>query len=456
MIRGRIEYDYQNLMASRVGTRHGVTDKELSGALRRTKTLAAELLDEIKARRSEPSPLDFTKLPFDKKTATRVKDLARKARREFETLVVFGIGGSALGAIALQTALCEPYSREKERLYVLDNVDPEQFAALLRAINPSRTLFNVITKSGSTVETISQFTIIRNLLGKKHRSNIILTTDPEKGYLREIARRDGYESFEIPPGVGGRFSVLTPVGLFPAAFLGIDIDALLAGARAMHRRCMNADIKQNPAFLNALLHYLLDTKKGKSISVMMPYSYRLKDIADWYRQLWAESLGKKFSLDGKVVHVGQTPVKALGVTDQHSQIQLYAEGPFDKVITFLAVRRFAEKVPISKPAPHEEFDYLTRHTLNDLINAEMLGTQFALTDARRPHCTITLPEINPHTVGQLLYMLEMQTAFAGKLYNINPFDQPGVEAGKFYAKVLLGKEGLEKERKKIREKMDNI
>jgi glucose-6-phosphate isomerase len=286
--------------------------------------------------------------------------------------------------------------------------------------------------------------LIRKLGRKRHRNHIIATTDPEQGHLRAIARDQGYETFAIPTGVGGRFSVLSVVGLLPAAVAGIDIAELLAGARNADQACKKGSLWKNPAALNAVLQVLAYTAKKKPISVMMAYSDALRDVADWYRQLWAESLGKRLDVNGQVVHVGPTPVKALGATDQHSQLQLYMEGPFDKVITFLTVQKFRKSVKIPTGFNHvDAVSYLGSHTLNDLMQAEEQATEFALTQARRIHTAIRLPEINPFTVGQLLFLLEVQTLYAGGFLQINPLDQPGVEAGKELTYGMMGRKGFE-------------
>src|SRR5688572_15970744 len=277
-------------------------------------------------------------------------------RDRCEVLIVLGIGGSALGNIALQAAL-NPYTynvmsdrtRGGPQLFVLDNVDPDQIKSVVELITPKlkKTIVNVISKSGETAETAAQFILFRDLLqkklGKRYKENILATTDPEGGTLRSIAQSEGYRTLEVPPGVGGRFSVLSAVGLFSAAMCGIDIDGIMAGARDMDGRCKSADLLDNPAAMIAAIHYLLG-RKGKSMSVMMPYSSSLYSMADWFRQLWAESLGKQHGLKRKNVFAGQTPIKALGATDQHSQVQLYREGPNDKLFTFLEVERFAQKL----------------------------------------------------------------------------------------------------------------
>jgi len=451
--RKRISLDYTNLLAGVVGSKHGVSRAELRAELSRV----GEISRLLKRQRADGG-LAFMNLPYQRPLVREIEDYVGRMPKTIDNFVVIGIGGSALGNIMLHSALNHPdynlLSRKRRggrpRMFFLDNVDPDRTASLLGTLDPRRTAFNVITKSGDTAETMSNFLIARAWLmravGKRGLARrVVATTDESKGHLRKIVEKEGYESFVVPDGVGGRFSVLTAVGLISAAVSGVDIKQLLGGAAFMDRICRTDDPEKNPAAMNALLHYLLDTRKGKSISVMMPYVHRLRDFADWYRQLWAESLGKKLSLGGKRVHVGQTPVKALGATDQHSQVQLYMEGPFDKVVTFIGVKEYPSEVKIPKAfAGMEGISYLGGHTLGELIRAEQESTALALAKNSRPNCTITLPELTPFTLGQLIYMYELQTAFAGALYNINAFDQPGVELGKKYAYGMMGRKGFEK------------
>jgi len=249
--------------------------------------------------------------------------------------------------------------------------------------------------------------------------------------------------------VGGRFSVLTDVGLLSSAFVGIDIDELLAGAGTMRDLCATPDIKQNPAYLMGLTHYLY-MKEGKNISVMMPYANSLYDMADWYRQLWAESLGKKYNLNNEEVFVGQTPVKALGTTDQHSQVQLYREGPNDKVTTFLTVDNFKQdyNIPLIYP-DRDEVNYLGGQNLSKLLNTERLATEIALSKSDRPNCNITFPKINEKNLGEFIMLYEIMTVFTGALLEIDPLDQPGVEEGKIATYALMGKKCYDKEREEI-------
>jgi glucose-6-phosphate isomerase len=286
------------------------------------------------------------------------------------------------------------------------------------------------------------------------KDHLVFTTDPDEGTLRALGETMGVPTFELPDGVGGRFSVLSSVGLAPAALLGIDVRTLLAGAADMAETIGATTAWDNPACLFAGVHYLEDTVYGRRVCVMMPYSARLRDVSDWYRQLWAESLGKSVDRQGRRVTVGPLPVKALGVTDQHSQLQLYAEGPDDKVITFLGVGDFAQ--PVIPPAPGagagpeaDALGYLSGHTLAELMWAEQKATAWALAQKGRPSLTITLPRVDAFSIGSLLYMLQMATAVAGELYDVDAFDQPGVELSKKATYALMGRPGYEQLAKDI-------
>jgi glucose-6-phosphate isomerase len=401
------------------------------------------------------------KLPFyelSRQDVAPLEALAAARKGSFKTLVVLGIGGSALGLSSLNAALRTPFPalEPEPRLVVMDNIDPVRVGSFLQALDPKETLLDVITKSGDTAETMSQLLVFRkwfrDALGEKGaRERIIATTDKSKGALRKIAQEEGWTTFEVPDGVGGRFSVLTPVGLVPAALLGMDIRALLAGAGRMDRRLSSGEMAENPAYLGAALHHAAYLG-GRPVSVMFSYSDQLYLCADWYRQLWAESLGKRFSRDGTVAAVGPTPIKALGVTDQHSQVQLYKEGPDDKVYTFLTVEKFPKDVTIpslSGSASAEAVAYLGGHTLGELFTAEERATEAALWQAGRPVSRITFPVVDAAHVGELYHFLEVQTVAAGALFRIDPLDQPGVEEGKHFAYGIMGRKGFEAKRKEL-------
>lgn len=453
-----IYFDYNNMMTDYVGDITGIADADIAA----TKNLVKDAFNSVQNGRGK-NMMGWTELPYNQKEI--VEDIlatAKDVRKKFDNFVVLGIGGSALGPMALFQALCHlhhnelPKSKRKApKFYVEDNVDPERMVALLDVLDLDKTIFNVVTKSGATSETMSQYLIIMDILKKKYGENakdhMIATTSAHKGNLIKIAKSEGLKTFYIPDGVGGRFSELCPVGLLPAAVVGIDIKAMLAGAAYMDKLCKSKDIKKNPALISALLEYLA-MQRGKNISVMMPYADSLKYIADWYCQLWGESLGKAVDNDGNEVFVGQTPVKALGVTDQHSQVQLYREGPFDKVITIIGVENYRQEFVISEGLKQmPDVSFLCGHTLNELITAEREATEYALTTANRMNYTIMLPEVNAFTIGQLLFMFEMETAYCGAMLNIDTFNQPGVEGGKNATYALFGRKGYEK----TKEEMDN-
>ena len=372
----------------------------------------------------------------------------------FDSIVVLGIGGSALGNIAIQNAL-RPFNWNSMnveqrngylRVFVVDNVDPDNLAAVLDCIDPKTTLFNIISKSGTTAEPMANYLIVRGILdahGLDPKEHIVFTTDPEKGVLRRLGRNEGIRMLDIPPDVGGRFSVLTPVGLLSAKAAGVDIEELIIGAKDAYEKTIKAPLWENPAALIAVTHYLHYLRK-RNISVMMAYSNRLYYFADWYRQLWAESLGKMYDNDGNKVNVGQTPVKALGAVDQHSQVQLYNEGPDDKIITFLRTEQFEREITIPKLHENEpELAYLGGKKLSTLLNSEQVGTQLAIAKHGRPSITISFPRIDEYHIGQFIMYYELATAIAGYLFNINPYDQPGVELGKKITYALMGRAGFE-------------
>jgi glucose-6-phosphate isomerase len=370
--------------------------------------------------------------------------------------VILGIGGSALGPIALRTALrpsgwnmLDAKARGGfPRLHVLDNVDPDTIAALLGRLNFARTLFIVTSKSGGTAETMSQFLIVHDRLmtAKLDLSDhLVFITDPKQGALRPLAQRLRVPALDIPPNIGGRFSVLTPVGTLPAALIGIDHKALLAGAGAMAKRCQSDELTKNPAGIYAMLQWLADTQLRKSIAVFMPYSDPLRDFAAWFVQLWAESLGKKRK-DG--TSVGSTPLAALGATDQHAQVQLFMEGPADKTVTFVRVGERGTDVRIPAGfADVKELGYLSGHSLGELIDIEQRATAGALARRGRPNMTIALDRVDAADVGELMMFLEIATAYAGQLYEIDAFNQPGVELGKQFAYALLGRPGADQAKK---------
>lgn len=425
-----------------------VTDAEWSEGAGRFRGAHAAVMG--KHARGE---LGFLDLPEDRALLAQTTAFAERARGRWSDVVVLGIGGSALGPIALRTAL-RPFgwnglSDEARggmpRLHVLDNVDPDTITATLAALPLERTLFLVISKSGGTAETMAQYLLVRGTLdarlGAAATGHLVFVTDPAKGSLRPIAQREGIAALDIPANVGGRFSVLSPVGLLPAALVGVDVTALLAGAADMRRRCAEGELSANPAGAFAVLQWLAHVRHGRHVHVLMPYADPLRDLAAWFVQLWAESLGK-IRPDGTAV--GPTPVPALGATDQHSQVQLFMEGPADKTVTFVAVAGREDRGPIpSLHADVPDLAYLGGHTLGELLDIERRATAGALAARGRPNMTLTLDTVDPWHVGGLIQLLAQATAYAGELYGVNAFDQPGVELGKRFTYGMMGRPGFE-------------
>ena len=462
-----IKFDCKNADMKVIGQENGLN---LEHEFCEYKDKITEIIADLNKHKDKPGQwLQWMNLGYNEETLWYVKEYASLVRGRFENILVLGIGGSALGGIAVTEALLKPYwnlltpeqRNNFPRIFFLDNIDPDNMNGLLDILDLKKTLVNVITKSGSTAETMSQFMILKDRLEKalgedEYRKNVVATTDKQTGVLRQIAEQEGYKTFVVPDDVGGRFSVFSAVGLLPFALVGIDIDEIVNGIKDMDLALKNTDVYENIAAQNALIQYLMDVKKGKNLSVMMPYSSRLKYVSDWYAQLWAESLGKNEDLQGNHVHVGQTPIKALGATDQHSQIQLYNEGPNDKIINFIRVEEFDTTLEIPNIFAYTGIGYLGGKTINQLLNAEADSTKVSLSDYARPTVTITLPQVDGYHIGQLLYMLEVQTAIAGALYNINAFNQPGVEQAKNYTYALMGRAGYEDSAKTLQTKMASI
>jgi glucose-6-phosphate isomerase len=437
-----ITFDYTNVLENAVGS-HGIPES-LFGAAEASAQRAIEAVDTS----HREGKLGFANLP-----ARPVNDVIAFAREHaFKNIVILGIGGSALGPAALESALARPNASKK--LVVLDNIDPDFIAGSLEALDPAETFVNVIAKSGVTAETMATFAIVRKWMNDaigpaRLRERFAVTTDPEKGDLLAIARQERFPVFEIPRNVGGRFSVLTPVGTLPAALLGFDVEALMRGAAATAAQSRKA-FAENPALVAAFVQWILDHQFRKSILVLFPYSQALWKFAFWFKQLWGESLGKKFDRRQREVHCGQTPTAALGVTDQHSQLQLFIEGPNDKAFLFWSLRNFQDELKIQHPyETYDSMGYLQGRTLAELFEAERRATEIAITEAGRPNSTIYVDRIDEAAIGSLIMFSQYMTAYAGEFYDIDAFDQPGVEYGKKLTFCMMDRPGFEEYRPKI-------
>ncbi len=405
--------------------------------------------------------LGFMDLPFQDGVLDEILEQAARLRSIADELVVLGIGGSALGATAVDMALkgamrhALPPGPEGMRVFVADNSDPRFFGAVLDQVNLERTAFAVISKSGSTAETMSQFLVVKELLERRLDKEdalrrLVFITDPQKGNLRVIAEDEPVAILNVPPNVGGRYSVLSPVGLLPLACAGHDVAALLAGAAAMAQACQSPELMKNPAYLVAALNVGF-YRQGRNILVMMPYATDLFGLAQWFAQLWAESLGKAQSLEGEAVNTGSTPVAAVGATDQHSQLQLYMEGPQDKLIMFLTLDNYGRDLVIPELYPKiDALSYLGGRSLAELVHAESRATAAALASQGRPSYSLRLPAVEPDVLGEVIYLLELATVMAGGLLGIDPLDQPGVELSKQLSYGLMGRKGFEEQAEQMK------
>lgn len=407
--------------------------------------------DETETRRSA-GEMGFFALPAARDLAAAARDAAEAFRPWCDALVVVGIGGSALGAAALRDALLHPAWNELDatarsgfpRLHVLDNPDPDTVAALMDRLDLERTAFNVVSKSGATVETAANFLVawqrLLDAFGTEGARRRVLATTGGSGPLRELASELSLPSLPVPDDVGGRFSVLSPVGLFPAAAAGIDVDAVLDGAAGIVRRCASPDPTRNPAGMLATLLHAADAEAGARIHVLMPYADRLKSLAAWFQQLWAESLGKAENRAGERVETGPTPLPALGAPDQHAQLQLFMEGPRDKVVVFLGRAAPEREVSVPRLFPDEPaFSCLGGSTLSGLLDRQRRATAEALRREGRPSMTIMVDRIDARSVGGLVMLFQIAAAYAGALYGVDPLNQPGVELGKTLAAGLMGR-----------------
>lgn len=455
-----VRLDLTGALADEIGPANGLTQADWLAITPDLERVA----DEIRSLRRD-GRLPVLDLPYWYEDLSEIHEVASLCR-SVRNFVVLGIGGSALGTRAVLDAclplhrnLVDDTRRSGPRLFVAENCDPDSFASLLEVAPPSETIYNVISKSGTTIETLSQFLVIWEMLraraGRAIQEHVIITTDPANGFLRKLARAHGLRSLAVPPAIGGRYSVLCAVGLLPAAVAGISPEALLRGAAMMDERCRGRTYRDNPALALAGAHVLMDRAKGKVATVMMPYSDGLRSFAEWFCQLWAESLGKRRTPGGEPrAPVGQTPIRAVGATDQHSQLQLYIEGPNDKLFTTIAVHEPERDIAVPATYPPElaaeNLAHISGHSLGEILTIERSATEMALIAAQRPVIVLDVPRLTADTLGQMFYLYEYATIAAGMLYYVDPFDQPGVEEGKRLTHAAMGKPGLEEAGERIR------
>lgn len=375
-------------------------------------------------RGRESDEFGYASLNLPDRTDPRHIEDAVSNLQDSKAVLTVGIGGSALGAATISHALGSRGTPHR----VLDNVDPEATKSVLDNLPLEETAVHVVSRSGTTAETLANFLVVRDAMetaGVDWTDRTIVTTG-HSGPLRNLAEMNSLPVLDTPEGVPGRFSALSSVGLVPAAIQGHDIEAILAGGK----RCadsLSSSLHDTPAYAYGAISYALD-QRGATINAMMPYAESLEVFAEWFAQLWAESLGK----DGS----GQTPVRALGATDQHSQLQLYRAGRRDKLVTLL---RPQDRSDLTIPETDiEELGYLGGAELGELLDAEFEATEASLAAAGRPNVRIEIDAVDEDGIGELLYAMEVACILAGELASVETFNQPAVEWGKRAARGLLG------------------
>ncbi len=428
--------------------------------MRKTGIMAGHL-----SKDGDPEAVLFTQLPYvvegninNPERIMAMEEMARKIRNNVDAVIFFGIGGSYLGGKVLFDVQCGEFWNLKstearngypKAFFAGNNVDPHKVSGLIEFLKADSTakagytvLGVVISKSGSTIEPMSNYMVVSQAMKDAGiRFETIAVTDPHDGeketLLHNLAKKSGWPIFYVPDGVGGRFSVFSEVGLLVGAFVGFDIRKFLDGAKDMDKACQNPDIWQNPALLNSVLKYIAGAKYGRDLEVLMPYSDSLKSLSEWYIQLLAESLGKRLDKQGNVVNYGRTPIVAVGTTDMHAQTQEHQEGPQDKVVQFVSVAAWSDDVTV--PRMYDEYPKLAAFSglpLSSILEAARSSNAEALIGDGRPNANFILPKLTPYHLGELMFMLCLSIAYEGEFANVDAFNQPGVEV---YKKFLGGR-----------------
>ncbi len=433
----KLVYDFSNLLGDNLGNKKALSRQEIC----ENSYIASEILANVFVNSTPEHKAVFDIL--DEVNLAKIKQLAGDVRNECEDFVVLGIGGSSLGSCAIFNALknigynYQPREiRGAPRFFVEDSVDPESVAGLLAMIDLEKTIFCVVSKSGKTTETLTQFLYMRDLCETKFGENwvkhFVILTDDNENFLHNYAKANGLRTLLIPTKLGGRYSVLSAVGMFPSAVLGLDVEAIISGAKSMLEIGKRQNIWENAPLLSALCNFF-NYKKGSNITVMIPYSESLSVFDDWFCQLWGESIGRNVTADGRALtgdeRIGQTPIQVTGPSVQHSQFQLYLEGPDDKTFTFVGIKNF--KQDLALPSQLGEVfgkNISPGRTFGDLLNVERVSAERSLKLFKKPSESIIVERLDEDSMGKLFMFFILKMLFTGALLNINPFGQPAVES----------------------------
>jgi glucose-6-phosphate isomerase len=423
-----IEIYFANMMADVLGEK-GVSITQIE-ALR-------ERINEAHQQIQERKWNELAFLDLVNQDITQIKTLANEIKQSSENFLFLGMGGAAMGPRAILNALSQMHNiRNTPRIFIFDNADPIILNNIMNNIDLSRTTINIVSKSGNTTETVAAFMILWDKmlreLGRDEAAKRIILTCSINCTTQQLVKTYGFKTLNIPEKVVGRFSVLSASGLLLSEVAGIDCLELLQGARDILDRCAKPELWENPVYLFSSLLYIMCTEENRKINVLMPYSDGLKTMAEWFCQLWAESLGKLGS--------GLTPYPSIGTKDQHSQLQLWMEGPEDKVVIFIKIKDYGDSYIIPKTFEGiDYFDYLVGQNMADICIAGYESTEYILTKNSKPNMSIVIPKIDAYHIGQLFLFFEISTVVTGFLFGINPFNQPWVETGKTMIRYMLQK-----------------
>jgi len=389
---------------------------------------AYDMLDKMRNGNAE---FVFSSIVDSEEYLKKTIFIANKIKKRFHTLIVVGIGGSSLGTRTIINAL---KMSTRFRVMFMENVDPESISDVLKDISPSKTAVNFVSRSGTTLETIAQYFVLKqffnNKIGKRFNEHFFITTASSDSFLAKEAEKHGYTIIDFPGELVGRYSVMSPVGLIPASFAGINIRMILNGARSTKEQCLIKSYDANPALKSAFINFY-HYQNGKKTIVFMPYCDRLITFGEWFAQLWGESLGK-INTEG-IVH-GQLPVRGAGTQDQHSLLQLYLDGPKDRLVIFVTSKH---KNDIRIKTASENFEYLKGKGIADILLAEQQATAEALSAKGVPSFRIHIDGVNEFNLGGLFYFFEAMTVLMSAFLKVNPFDQPAVEDIKRRSKIIL-------------------
>lgn len=469
-LKSGFEFDYDNLYGKGLVEESDIKElmprlkkaHEAMNTMRKTGVIRGHL-----SKDGTPEKVLFSELPYveeghlnSPESIARLKKFGENARNNIDAVVSLGIGGSFLGNKVLFDVQCGAFWNMKTReerkgwpkvFFSGNNIDPRSTNDLLDYLayaadmamhhdkqhpRKYKVMLICISKSGGTLDTMSNFMVIYDALKKNPNieMKVVAVTDPNEEkptLLKKMAMDHKWESFAVPDGVGGRFTIFCEVGLTLAAVIGFDIDAFLEGAKQMDIVCQNDDIWSNPAMLNAALKFIASEKYGRNEEVMMPYGDYLESISMWYIQLLAESLGKQFNKEGKEVCYGRTPIVALGTRDMHSQTQQHQEGRLNKILQFIRIENWENDLTVPNAFPEaQKLADIAGVTMSEALEVARQSNADALISNKRFNALFSLPKLNAYHLGELLYMLAMSVAYEGELADVDAFNQPGVEAYK--------------------------